>query len=798
MQSTRTHHAGNGHACDAEQITKWFDAILAPDQIVEVRGLEVPQRYGRALTMFGYFDSEHRTQMGECAAQMSNDGAMGVYFTINPVHPDLLARAANRVRVAKEKEATSDTHILGRRFLFVDCDSLRLAGISATDAEKEHTRQVMVAIDAYLHELGFPAPIIADSGNGFHLLYLIDIPTDDAGLVERCLHALAKMFDTEHVSIDTKVFNPARIDKVYGTLSGKGDSIPARPHRPSKILNIPDELKPVPIELLEKLAAQAPPATSTQPPPKSNGHAPPQHNHGSVLLDVDAWLHTHNVEILKRDADADGLNRWFISCPGINAHTSANGIKDCVITQEADGRLGGQCFHSSCGMRSWTDIRDAIGKPTRDDYPTTLANNNGSGTHQPHSAPPVNEGGGHSANSSPPRKPTPLLSVRDLIGGFRNMRKPIIYGLLREGETMNIIAASKVGKSWLATNLALTFATRRKWLGRFDTAGGDVLIVDNELHPETSAYRIPAVADANAISLDEYADHVFVMNLRGELVTLPQLAITLDSIEPGRFKLVILDAFYRFLPPGVDENDNGEMAQLYNSLDRVAAKLKCAFVCIHHASKGSQSAKAVTDVGSGAGSMSRAADCHVVLRPHEESNVVVMEAATRSWPPLQPLCLRWEFPIFTEDPTLDPTLLKPDRPKRPARADTVKTPAEPGWTHQRFTKEFCDATPQTRDAILAKAVDGGLAARKADELFKLAEGAGLLFEWPNVVRRKRGFATVQPSQPSAVQPSDDTQKITHTPPPYPPNTKPQKRRVGVGGSECAKKRKAKAFGNRDR
>lgn len=385
--------------------------------------------------------------------------------------------------------------------------------------------------------------------------------------------------------------------------------------------------------------------------------------------------------------------------------------------------------------------------------------------------------------------PPSMRSVRDLVGGFSQMREPIIHGLLRVGETMNLIAASKIGKSWLATLLAISFSTQRKWLGRFETTGGDVLVVDNELHPETSAYRIPAVANANAIRLDEYADHVFVMNLRGELLSLPQLASILDAVEPGRFKLIILDAFYRFLPPGTDENDNGAMATLYNLLDRVAGKLGCAIVCIHHASKGSQSGKAVTDVGAGAGSMSRAADCHVILRPHEEPNVVVMDAATRSWPPLGPLCLRWEFPLFIEDPTLDPALLKPDRPKRPSRAESEKTPAEPVWTHQRFVQEFCDCVPQTRDTILAKAVDAGLAARRAESLFKLAEGAGLIHAWPSVVRNKRGFATVPPPA--------TREQNTHTSPLVPPSTEPQKRRAGAGGSARVSNRRPVTLGNRD-
>ena len=61
-------------------------------------------------------------------------------------------------------------------------------------------------------------------------------------------------------------------------------------------------------------------------------------------------------------------------------------------------------------------------------------------------------------------------------------------------------------------------------------------------------------------------------------------------------------AFYRFLPAGTDENANADMASLYNHIDRYAADLGCAFVLIHHSSKGNQSGKSVTDVGAGAGS----------------------------------------------------------------------------------------------------------------------------------------------------------------------------------------------------
>ena len=49
----------------------------------------------------------------------------------------------------------------------------------------------------------------------------------------------------DKVHLDSSVFNPARIWKFYGTLAAKGDSIPSRPHRVSRILEIPTPLEVV-------------------------------------------------------------------------------------------------------------------------------------------------------------------------------------------------------------------------------------------------------------------------------------------------------------------------------------------------------------------------------------------------------------------------------------------------------------------------------------------------------------------------------------------------------------------------
>ena len=41
-----------------------------------------------------------------------------------------------------------------------------------------------------------------------------------------------------------------------------------------------------------------------------------------------------------------------------------------------------------------------------------------------------------------------------------------------------------------------------------------------------------------------------------------------------------------------------------------------------------------------------------------------MEAVTRSWPSPEPICLRWEFPLWRQDESLDPNALKDGKPTR--------------------------------------------------------------------------------------------------------------------------------------
>ncbi len=329
-------------------------------------------------------------------------------------------------------------------------------------------------------------------------------------------------------------------------------------------------------------------------------------------------------------------------------------------------------------------------------------------------------------SSEDPSAPA-LLSVKELVAAHPLLRPPVIHGLLREGETMNVIASPKTGKSWLTLDLAIAVATGRPWLGRYETVPGEVLIIDNELHRETSAHRIPKVAQARGVATREINERIFIDNLRGRLRSIDNLSPYFESLEPGRFKVIVLDAFYRFMPQGGDENDNGTMANIYNRIDSFADRLGCCFVLIHHSTKGSQSSKSVTDVGAGAGAQSRATDTHLVLRPHEEDGVVVLDAAVRSWAPIDPTCLRWDFPVWSVDDTHDPAALKNERAKKPKERKKPEEPAEPSWNAERFVAEFITSEPVTVAQLRERAAsEPGLSWRRVADLLSIAEDQGLI------------------------------------------------------------------------
>jgi hypothetical protein len=244
------------------------------------------------------------------------------------------------------------------------------------------------------------------------------------------------------------------------------------------------------------------------------------------------------------------------------------------------------------------------------------------------------------ANLTHKKEKKNVFTAAELLRTFTSLNEPVIDGLLRRTEVMNVVAAPKTGKSWFILQLAYSLVKGWDFLG-FPCKQCRVMIMDNELHTSTISYRMQKVCQSMSISKeDPDLENLSVNTQRFERHSIPEIVKVAEQIKEQGIDLVIIDALYRALPSDVDENSNGQITQMYNQIDTFAQKSGAAVILVHHTSKGNQSGKGITDVGSGAGAQSRAPDTHLVLRAHQEKNAVVVGCCVRSFPPVESFCLR--------------------------------------------------------------------------------------------------------------------------------------------------------------
>ncbi|HEY6444961.1 MAG TPA: phage/plasmid primase, P4 family [Acidobacteriaceae bacterium] len=180
----------------------------------------------------GYFDSEVTAL--SAVEQLGNYTA--AWATLNPLSADALTpeTVINPAELARTYKTAADAHIDRREWLLLDFDPPRPSGTNSTDTEKAGAHQQAEQCRGELAALGWPAPVVIDSGNGYHLRYHINLPNDAAAheLVRSVLHSLAERYSM----LDVTNHNAARVAKLPGTWARKGENTPERPHRTSTLL----------------------------------------------------------------------------------------------------------------------------------------------------------------------------------------------------------------------------------------------------------------------------------------------------------------------------------------------------------------------------------------------------------------------------------------------------------------------------------------------------------------------------------------------------------------------------------
>ena len=315
---------------DRDEVLRALDVFFEPGDVVELRILDA----GRPdAIMSGYFDDW--PALADAALAWSGK-ASGCYVTLNRLSPDVLARCANRARVAKRGASTSASDVTRRRWLPVDLDPSRVKGVSSTveqhDFALAHARFVA---DVMADEHGWPAPLVMDSGNGAWLLWRVDLPAADGDLVKRTIAWLKSEFEQPgRILVDLAVSDANRIAKLPGTLARKGDDTPDRPHRLARLVEVPNALEELSEDQLVAVAGKT---------PEARPGIPATHSGFDLARWIERYLPDADGPHDWRAPDGQVLKRWTFTCPWRPSDgQTAN------ILQQPSGAIKAGCFHETC------------------------------------------------------------------------------------------------------------------------------------------------------------------------------------------------------------------------------------------------------------------------------------------------------------------------------------------------------------------------------------------------------------------------------------------------------------------
>lgn len=299
----------------------------------------------------GYF-----TDLSKALAAVAGDGeCRAVYFSLN-ICPGIPAGfEPNRLYTASAR--FKETDYAARQSLLVDCDPKRKADTASTDEQKAAAKLQVLAIREYLCNLGFPKPVFADSANGYHLVYALNEPNDEATkvLIKNFLAGLSVKFTNGESAVDAGNFEANRLCKLYGSVARKGDD-PSLWRR-SAVLEVPTretdlsggekavdlDFEPVSRTLLEAAVIELPVPRDTAMGDMS----------ANDIVKMD-WLRklcgidpAHAVAILNERRDGQNF-KFDIVCPRAESHGSTTGDSSTSLLYRRGRGYGFSCLHSNC------------------------------------------------------------------------------------------------------------------------------------------------------------------------------------------------------------------------------------------------------------------------------------------------------------------------------------------------------------------------------------------------------------------------------------------------------------------
>ena len=538
---------GGACALDRDEVLRALQTLIDPAQTFELRSLPS----GRSRVCKG----NELDKAVDAAWDLSDE--KGLYFCLNPIRHDLLGAASNK-------------DVLSRRWLLIDVDTQRADKDSnATDAEKAAASDVVSALLVFLvDDHGWPHPLVVDSGNGYHLLFRIDL---DIGAVSKqllkdFLGRLGDKFDTDAAKIDRGVHRNAQLSKLPGSWARKGPNSEERPQRLAHVVYNPGTTV-VSFEQIKAVKdALGPHAQAI------NGHASPFATRASNSRGLESYVRA----AIEREcgrlcmAPDGGRNNQL--------NTSAFSLGTMGAWPEMD-------FLEATGALRRAAIQSGLGGEETD---KTILSGWESGFKEPRQRPVEQSTNGHAKTLAP--------GTARIIWGSSIKRVKIEWLVPRRiplGKMTTFAGQTGMGKTYAVCDLAarVTGGMEIPFSGGLCFEEGKVLIISAE--DEADDTLMPRFLDMGGDDrkiafLSPEAEENF------SLAALELLGQSLDDMGED-VRLIAIDPPTSYLGK-TDDHKNAELRGLLGPLKRFCKKRNVALIFVTHVNKSAQSVDALTRV----------------------------------------------------------------------------------------------------------------------------------------------------------------------------------------------------------
>ena len=545
-----------GMVADIEELRRGLRIIADP-----ANGCEIV-----ALTSGRYACLPGNDIAGLIASVDGMPAGIGVYVRANPV-PVGLGRQSKNGDVVK------------RRWLYIDVDPTKPEESKddpATSEEKERCSRVAERLLNRLSGAGWPAPIVTDSGNGYALLYRIDLPNDLhwKAVLGRLMKTLSDEFSGEEGTVDRHVHNANRLVKLPGTWAKKGKESETRFYRKCWIVSQPAELLVVAPELIEAVAGVGSDRPAVVAVPSTNGTRVPES--GFVLKAGQTGTKgAYGKAALDRECARVSLSR-----PPAQGGEGRNNALNAAAFSLAQLVAGGELDRNEVESRL-TLAAMAAGLEGAE-IASTIRSGMAAGIQKPRTVPPL-------PTAQPTTPAAASVPADEPIIYWASTVKPRLVewlwpGRIPLGKLTTFAGVGGLGKTFVLCDMTARITKGMEWPNASGECAkvGKVLFISGEDDPDDTL--VPRMIEMGA-DLSKVAFLKTEVQDRFTMADLTTLEKALDHMGDG-VRFVAIDPPTAYLG-GVNDHNNAELRSLLSPLKSWAARRHIAIVFNTHVNKGS-------------------------------------------------------------------------------------------------------------------------------------------------------------------------------------------------------------------